>query len=149
MRRFLHKLQQKSKSTRQKIALTVSGSVTAGIFVIWLTVLVQGGGVVPLSSDQNQQTQQNQIASPLSALENNAGAALSSLQDRWQEGFGSLQGTSTSRQSNQPASSSVPTTTSAQENGGQGVDRVDQDPYWQANDTNQQPQQTQRGADFW
>jgi hypothetical protein len=154
MRRFIHKLRQKPKSTRRKIAFGASASITGVIFAVWLTVMVAGGGVGTAGTDAAQ----SQAASPLSALESNAGSAFSEVREQ-------LIGTSTP--------TTTPTATTTQANGGQTVqtstsvqpDRsqpVEQKPYWETNnppkeDTNNKTQEAtddnspaaESGGEFW
>jgi len=149
MRRFIHKLQKKPKSTRQKIALGTSASVTGLIFIVWLTVLFQGGGLTPTDTAPETQT-----ASPISALQNNAAAAVSLLQEQL-ESQPSTSSTAAVNAANDISTSSTATATrdisdSKDNNRSQ---RVEREPYWQANDKNEEGNRSQpdtkSGPGFW
>jgi hypothetical protein len=145
MRRFIHKLRQKPKSTRRKIALGTSASVTGLIFVVWLTVVMHGGGLTPT---QNPKTQ---TASPISAIKGNASAAFSTLQNRLRDQSGTT---------SKASANSARATTSEQTNGNSGDKRFNDQPYWRANDDtagNNKPnqenvrydQKSQTRGNFW
>jgi len=153
MRRLIHKLRQKPKSTRRKIALGTSASVTGLIFVVWLTVVMHGGGLTPT---QNPQTQ---TASPISAIKGNASAAFSTLQNRLQDQSGttSKAGANSARAT---TSSAEPEASTSERTGNNGNERINDQPYWRANDDtagNNQPnqenvrndQQSQTSDNFW
>lgn len=71
MRRFLHNLRSKPADTRHKIALGTSAGITGIIFLVWVTVITQGGLI-----GGNQQPADTQTASPVQALQESASAAL-------------------------------------------------------------------------
>lgn len=153
MRRFIHKLRQKPKSTRRKIALGTSTSVTGLIFVIWLTVIVQGGGLTP-----TQESPQTQTASPISAIKGNASAAFSSLQARLGDRPGSTS-TASANKAVEINDSTQATTANRQANDSTNTERVEKQPYWQANDsasgqdTRQRSKEPEKGSqtsgNFW
>lgn len=152
MRRFIHKLRQKPKSTRRKIAFGTSASITGVIFAVWLTVMIAGGGV---GSATGSDVGQSQTASPLNALENNAASAFTAVRDELTgtSTATTTSSTTTASSSQQSATNTEPTTEPTQ-NRAQTVDRQ---PYWEANDRADQnsegnappPPPTQTGSDYW
>jgi cytoskeletal protein RodZ len=153
MRRFIHKLRQKPKSTRRKVALGTSASVTGLIFVVWLTVVMHGGGLTPT---QNPQTQ---TASPISAIKGNASAAFSTLQNRLQDQSGTTSKASVNS-ARATTSSAEPEASTSERTGNKDVQRFNDQPYWRANDDmagNGQPnqenarydQRSQTSDNFW
>jgi len=153
MRRLIHKLRQKPKSTRRKIALGTSASVTGLIFVVWLTVVMHGGGLTPT---QNPQTQ---TASPISAIKGNASAAFSTLQNRLQDQSGTTSEAS-ANSARATTSSAEPEASTSERTGNKDVQRINDQPYWRANDDakkDNQPnqenvrydQRSQTSGNFW
>lgn len=135
MRRFIHKLRQKPKSTRRKIALGTSASVTGLIFIIWLTIIVQGGVVSSVQQDPQAQT-----ASPVSAIKGNASAAFSSLQNRLQGESGTTSAASANIAAESSSSTQSTTSDKKLDNSG-NTQRIEREPYWQANDGANQNQE--------
>lgn len=175
MRRFLQKLRKKPKSTRRKIAFGTSASITGVIFAVWLTVMLAGGGVGMTTGSTNQ----DQAASPLSALEGNADSALAEARERLSaSGSASSSATTTSGEGMQDKSVQPSKQTSddqqywepnesknnpkgdSQEVSGENPaesdsQTTDSQPYWKANDSkgDDSAENTQPpsqvGKDFW
>lgn len=144
MRRFVQKLKDKPKETRHKIALGTSLSATGLIFIIWLTVITQGG----LATGGTAKGASQQTASPVTALQDNAAAAYQSIRSQ-------VEPSSTSTPtSSQPLTADIePGTTSAAETPSDGKDAapIDSGSYWKKNqqeETNQ-PQQQAQPENFW
>jgi hypothetical protein len=134
MRRFIHKLRQKPKSTRQKIAFGTSASVTGVIFAVWLTVMIAGGGVGTTTGDTESQSQ---AASPLAAFEDNANSAFTEFRDR-------LTASSSNATTTTTATSSAERDDMQSEQ--EGTQTVERQPYWETNDK-QREQEAQEDKD--
>lgn len=156
MQDFIHKLRQKPESKRRQIALGTSAAVTGVIFAVWVTVLTQGGVIDSSTQVDNQQT-----ASPVTALGNNATAAFSSFQERFSSSGSSSSSTA------QPEENQADNMPSVNDVGANQNSPVSPKPYWESN--SKQPSSTQKsnnanqtetshtspqghhneGADFW
>ncbi len=136
MRRLIQRLRKKHPKTRQRVAVGTSAVITAVIFAGWVTVVSQG---VIFSDPEPEATQ---TASPLSAFGDNASAIYSEFSESFP---GYWNGTSTQK-------ASTTSTTSTESFESNSTQRVDDTPYWEANNRSNQPQQrpsaTQEG-EFW
>lgn len=134
MRRLLQNLRNKPSSTKRRIALGTSAAITGFIFVIWVTVISQG-----YLFNTDSLAEDSQVATPLSAFEDNAAAA-------FQQFFSSDNSTTTAATSTTTASE--PTTTQPRP-----TIKRDREAYWEVEETNsgqetQDSQNTQDEQDF-
>lgn len=136
MRRLLHNLRNKPAPTKRRIALGTSAAITGFIFVIWVTVVSQG---YLFNTDSLEED--SQVATPLSAFEDNAAAA-------FQQFFSDNSATISTSSTDSTTTAAESTTTQPRP-----TTKQDKEAYWEVEEASsnqefQDSQNTQDEQDF-
>lgn len=134
MRRLIQRLREKPPKVRHRVALGTSAVITTVIFVGWVTVISQGFFFTEPGQPETQ------TASPLSAFGDNASAVYSEFSESFPEywsGTSSKEMTGTTSPKTETDSPS-----------GVRTQRVEQAPYWEANEKQSQSQKSNQEG-FW